>query len=206
MLLEIHPENPDTRKIRQVAEVLSRGGIIAYPTDTVYSFGCDLMNKKALEKLARMKKIKLSNANFSLICFSISSLGDYTKQISNPTFKVMNSALPGPYTFILKASNRVPKLFGTNKKTVGIRIPDHEIARGIVNELGNPIATTSVAAEDEILEYTTDPYEIYERYQHQVDLVIDGGYGSNIASTVLDCSTGVCEVIREGSGNIDTLF
>lgn len=206
MLLQIHPDNPDQRKIQQIVDCLRKGGVVIYPTDTVYSIGCDLMNKKALEKVARLKGVKPEKANFSLIFHNVNTLGDFTKQFDRHVFKVINRALPGPYTFILNASNKIPKLFNSNKKTVGIRIPDNNIARAIVEQLGNPIVATSVHDDDEVLEYTTDPELIYEKYQNLVDMVIDGGYGNNEASSVLDCTSDEIEVIREGIGSIDDIL
>ena len=205
MLIEIHPDNPEPRKITEVVSCLRKGGVIIYPTDTIYSIGCDLRNKKAIEKVARLKGVRLRKAQFSLICYDLSSIGDYTKQFDRSIFKAMNKALPGPYTFILNAGNKVPKLFETNKKEVGIRIPDNNIARQVVHELGNPIIATSVHDDDEILEYTTDPSLIHEKYENMVDLVIDGGYGKNNPSTIVDCTDGEINVIREGIGSIDVL-
>ena len=206
MLLKIHPDNPDVRKIEQVVACLKKGGLIIYPTDTVYSIGCDLMNKRAIEKVAKLKGLKPEKANFSIIFHDISTLGDYTKQFNRNIFKSINRALPGPYTFILNASNRIPKLFNSNKKTVGIRIPDNNIARSIVEHMGNPIVATSVHDEDEVIEYTTDPELIHEKYEKLVDMVIDGGYGNNEASTVLDCTTDEIELIREGIGLLDDIL
>ena len=205
MLIEIHPDNPEPRKITEVVNCLRKGGVIIYPTDTIYSIGCDLRNKKAIEKVARLKGVRLRKAQFSLICYDLSSIGDYTKQFDRSVFKAMNKALPGPYTFILNAGNKVPKLFETNKKEVGIRIPDNNIARQVVHELGNPIIATSVHDDDEILEYTTDPSLIHEKYENMVDLVIDGGYGKNNPSNIVDCTDGEINVIREGIGSIDVL-
>ena len=205
MLIEIHPDNPEPRKITEVVNCLRKGGVIIYPTDTIYSIGCDLRNKKAIENVARLKGVRLRKAQFSLICYDLSSIGDYTKQFDRSVFKAMNKALPGPYTFILNAGNKVPKLFETNKKEVGIRIPDNNIARQVVHELGNPIIATSVHDDDEILEYTTDPSLIHEKYENMVDLVIDGGYGKNNPSTIVDCTDGEINVIREGIGSIDVL-
>ena len=205
MLIEIHPDNPEPRKITEVVNCLRKGGVIIYPTDTIYSIGCDLRNKKAIEKVARLKGVRLRKAQFSLICYDLSSIGDYTKQFDRSVFKAMNKALPGPYTFILNAGNKVPKLFETNKKEVGIRIPDNNIARQVVHELGNPIIATSVHDDDEILEYTTDPSLIHEKYENMVDLVIDGGYGKNNPSTIVDCTDGEINVIREGIGSVDVL-
>ena len=206
MLLKIHPETPERKKLEEVVACLRKGGVVIYPTDTVYSIGCDLTNKKALEKVARLKGLKLDKANFSLIFHDISTLGDFTKQFDRNIFKSINKALPGPYTFILNASSRIPKLFNSNKKTVGIRIPDNNIARSIVEYLGNPIVATSVHDDDEVIEYTTDPELIHEKYEKLVDIVIDGGYGNNEASSVLDCTSDVIEVVREGIGSIEDIL
>jgi tRNA threonylcarbamoyl adenosine modification protein (Sua5/YciO/YrdC/YwlC family) len=205
-LVQIHPDNPDPKRIQQVVETLKKGGVIIYPTDSVYSIGCDLMNPKALERVARIKDIKLEKANFSIICFDLSHISEYAKHIENPVFKLMKKALPGPYTFILNASSNVPKIFQSKKKTIGIRVPDNNIAREIVRTLGNPIVSTSVHDDDEIIEYTTDPELIFERYEKLVDLVINGGFGQLHASTVVDCTSGEPEVIREGIGEIDSLI
>jgi tRNA threonylcarbamoyl adenosine modification protein (Sua5/YciO/YrdC/YwlC family) len=204
MLYTIHPDNPDQRKIKLVAEILEKGGIIIYPTDTVYSFGCSLMNKRAIEKLAKLKEVKLKNANFSIIFQDLSNLSEYTKAIDRASYKILNKNLPGPFTFILEASSKIPKLFETNKKTIGIRIPDNNIVHALVTQLGHPIVTTSLHDEDEILEYSTDPDLIYEKWQNQVDAVVDGGYGKNEPSTVVDLSNGAVEVIRQGSGELLT--
>lgn len=206
MLLEIHPENPDQRKIAQVVRCLQDGGIIIYPTDTVYSFGCDMMNKKALEKVARLKKVKLEKANFSIVCNDLAHLSEYSKPVSNSVFKMMKSLLPGPYTIILEANRNIPKIFSEKKKTIGIRIPDNKIAMAIVTALGNPIIATSVHDEDEIVEYTTDPEVIHENLENLVDIVIDGGAGSLEASTILDCSKGEVELVRLGKGPVDLIF
>ncbi len=203
MLLKIYPDNPDQRKIITVVDVLKQGGIIIFPTDTVYGLGCDIYNHKAVEKIARIKGINLAKANFSFICYDLSHLSDFTKQIDNNIYKLMNKNLPGAFTFILPANNKVPKIFKSKKKTVGIRIPDNNIAREIVNQLGNPIMTTSIYDEDEIIEYTTDPELIYEKYKNLVDAVIDGGYGNNEASTVVDCTGEEIEVIRQGVGELE---
>lgn len=203
MYLTIHPENPDMRKIREVASILEQGGIVIYPTDTVYSFGCSLHSKKAIEKLARLKDIKLSKANFSIICYDLSHLSDYTKLINRPVYKILNKNLPGPFTFILNASSKIPKLFDTNKKTVGIRIPDNNIVLELVKELGHPIVTTSIHDEDDILEYSTDPFTIQEKWEDKVDAIIDGGYGHNQASTVVDLSEDEVVIVRQGIGELD---
>ncbi|MCB9197395.1 MAG: threonylcarbamoyl-AMP synthase [Flavobacteriales bacterium] len=203
MLIEILPNSIDSRKIDAVVKALQNDAIIIIPTDTVYSFACDLYNKKALEKLARLKGLKLSKANFSLVCYDLSTLSEYTKPISRNVYKVMNKALPGAFTFILEASNKVPKLFDSNKKEIGIRIPNSQITREIVKQLGNPLAVTSVHDDDEILDYMTDPYEIYERFDQDVEFVIDGGYGTLEPSTIVSCLNDQVEIIREGLGDID---
>lgn len=202
MLIELQKENPDQRKIAEIVKVLSNGGVIVYPTDTVYSFGCSLMHKKAIEKLAKLKEIKLNKANFSLICYDLSTLSEYTKFISRPTYKLLNKNLPGPFTFILPASPKIPKLFDSNKKTVGIRIPDSAITRAIVLALGHPLVSTSLHDDDEIIDYTTDPYLIQEKWEQQVDIIVDGGFGKNEPSTVVDCSDGDFEIIRQGIGEL----
>ncbi|MGD1844845.1 MAG: L-threonylcarbamoyladenylate synthase [Salibacteraceae bacterium] len=201
-LLRIHPDNPQPRAMDTVVKVLRKGGVIIYPTDTVYGIGCDIYQPKAVERVAKIKGIKVEKSNFSIICYDLSHLSDYCRQVDNSTFKLMKKVLPGPFTFILNANSRVPKLFKHKKKTVGIRVPDNNIPREIVHQLGNPIVTTSVLDDDEILEYTTDPELIFERYQHQVDLVIDGGYGNNQASTIVDCTDDEPEVVRQGLGLI----
>jgi len=206
MLLKIYPENPNDRHIRMVVECLLDGGVIIYPTDTVYGLGCDIFKHKAVERVATIKGINLSKANFSFICYDLSHITDFTRPLSNPTYKMMKKATPGPYTFILEANNKVPKLFQTKKKTVGIRVPDNNICREIVNILGNPILTTSIYDEDELIEYTTDPELIYEKYKDLVDIVIDGGFGGNQASTVIDCTSDEFEVLRQGKGLTDNLF
>jgi tRNA threonylcarbamoyl adenosine modification protein (Sua5/YciO/YrdC/YwlC family) len=183
-------------------DVLRKGGLIIYPTDTVYGLGCDITNTKALEKIARIKGVKLAKANWSFICADLSNLSDYVRQIDTSTFKILKRALPGPYTFILPGNNNLPKEF-KKKKTVGIRIPDNSIARTLVEALGNPIVSTSIRDEDELLEYTTDPELIYEKWRNLVDVVIDGGYGDNMASTVIDLSEDDPIVVREGKGSLD---
>ena len=203
MLLRLYNENPNPRDIRTIVDVLRNGGIIIYPTDTVYGLGCDITNSKAVEKVARFKGIKIEKANFSFICSDLSHLADYTKPISNSIFKLMKKNLPGPFTFILDANNNVPKYFKGKKKTVGIRIPDNNIIREIVYELGNPILSTSIRDEDEILEYTTDPELIYEKYNDIADIVIDGGYGELTASTVVDCTGAIEVIVRQGKGILD---
>jgi len=203
MLVKLFNENPNPRDIRKVVEVLRDGGLIIYPTDTVYGLGCDITNSKAVEKVARIKGVKVEKSNFSFICSDFSHLSVYTKPIPNPIFKLIKKNLPGPFTFILEASNNVPKYFKGKKKTVGIRIPDNNIIREIVAELGNPILSTSIHDEDEILEYTTDPELIYEKYQDIADLVIDGGPGELIPSTIVDCSEDEIKIVREGKGILE---
>lgn len=199
-LIRIYKKNIDPRAIKKVVDVLRNGGLVIYPTDTVYGLGCDITNTKALEKLARIKGIKLDKANFSFVCSDLSNLSDYVTQIDTRTFKILKRALPGPYTFILPGSSNLPRVF-KKKKTVGIRIPDNEIAIELVRQLGNPIVSTSIHDDDEVLEYTTDPELIFEKWQNLVDVVIDGGYGENVASTVIDLSGSEPEVIREGLGD-----
>ncbi|RVU03185.1 threonylcarbamoyl-AMP synthase [Mucilaginibacter limnophilus] len=203
MLIKIYPENPNEKAIEQVVQVLRKGGIIIYPTDTVYGLGCDITNHRAIERICRIRNIKPEKANFSFICYDLSHISDYIKPIDNTTFRVLKKALPGPFTFIFNASGLVPKLVSSNKKTVGIRVPDNNIAREIVRVLGNPIISTSIKDEDEIIEYSTDPELIHEKYEDLVDLVIDGGYGGNLASTVVDCTSGDFEIIREGKGELE---
>ena len=202
--IKIYDENPNPREISQAVKILRKGGLIIYPTDTVYGLGCDITNTKALERIARIKGVRLDKANFSFICADLSNLSDYVRQIDTATFKILKRALPGPYTFILPGNNNLPKQF-KKKKTVGIRVPDNSIAQILVEQLGNPIVSTSIHDEDTLLEYTTDPELIFEKWKHLVDLVIDGGYGDNTASTVIDLSGEEPEVIREGKGGIDIL-
>lgn len=204
MLLEINPSNIDSRAVQQVVQTLKQGGLVIFPTDTVYAIGCDLYNKKALQALAQFKGLKLNKARFSIICHSMSDLAQYLKPIDRPTFKLLKHHLPGPFTFILQASNEIPKLFDSNRREIGIRIPDNNIVLQVTEALGNPIASTSLHdEEDEIMDYFTDPYEIYQRYGDQVELVIDGGYGHLHASTVVDCTDGSARIIRQGIGILE---
>lgn len=203
-LIRIYEENPNPKDIKKVVDVLRKGGLIIYPTDTVYGLGCDITNNNALEKIAQIKQVKLEKANFSFICEDLSNLSDYVKQIDSPTFKLLKRNLPGPFTFILPGNNNLPNVF-KKKKTVGIRVPDNNICRAIVKELGNPIVSTSIKDEDEVIEYTTDPELIHEKWDKLVDIVIDGGYGDNIASTVVDLTGNEPEVIRDGKGNIELM-
>ncbi len=202
MLIKLYNDNPDPRQIEKIVKILKDGGVIIYPTDTVYGLGCDITNNKAVERIAKIKGVNPKKSNFSFICHNLSHLSEYTSHIDNSVFKALKRNLPGPFTFILNANNKVPKLFKNNKKTVGIRIPDNNIIRKIVEELGNPILTTSIYDNDDIVEYTTDPELIYENYKNLVDVVIDGGYGDNIPSTVINCTSGDCEIIREGKGRL----
>jgi len=202
--IKIYNENPNPKEIAKIVKILQKGGLIIYPTDTVYGLGCDITNTKALEKIAKLKGVKLEKANFSFICNDLSHLSDYVKQIDTPTYKILKRALPGPYTFILPGSNSLPTVF-KKKKTVGIRIPDNNIAIALVEALGNPIVSTSIRDDDDVLEYTTDPELIYEKWRAIVDVVIDGGYGDNEASTVIDLTENSPQVIREGKGSLDVL-
>ena len=202
MLTKIYPENPNYKEIEKVIEILQRGGIIIYPTDSVYGMGCDMHNRKAVEKIAKLKGIKLEKAQFSIIYHSLSQLSEYTRPISNTVFKLMKKNLPGPFTFILNANNKVPELFQSNKRTIGIRIPNNPIVLEIVQEFGSPLLTTSVHDDDEIIEYTTDPELIHEKYKDSIDLVIDGGYGHNEPSTVVDCTGDEPVITRQGIGEL----
>ena len=202
--VKVYDENPNSTVINKVVEVLKKGGIIIYPTDTVYGLGCDITNAKAVEKIARIKGIKVDKSNFSFICNDLSHLSDYVKQIDTPTYKLLKRALPGPYTFILPGSKSLPKVF-KKKKTVGIRIPNNNIVRAIVESLGNPIISTSIHDEDDVIEYTTDPELIFEKWKHLVDGVIYGGFGDNLASTIIDLTDSIPKIIREGKGAIDIL-
>lgn len=203
MLVEINDENIDQRLIDQIVCALKDGEIIIYPTDTVYAMGCDLMNKSALEKLAKLKNLKLSKSKFSIICKDISQITNYVKPIDRPTFKLLNQSLPGPFTFILTANNDVPRLFDSKRKEIGVKIPDNKIVLELVEKLGNPLVTTSlIDDEDEILEYFVDPYEIYQRFDEKVHTIIDGGYGRLEASTIVKCTDGNVEILRQGAGNL----
>lgn len=205
-LIQINPDNPQERAIERVVNCLRKGGVIIYPTDTVYGIGCDINNQKAIEKVCRIKGIKPEKNNFSFICYDLSHISEYTMPLDNTIFKLMKRVLPGPYTFILKASSKVPKLLSIKKKTVGIRVPDNNIPRMIVHYLDNPIVTASIKNDDEVLEYTTDPELIYEDYKLLVDMVIDGGVGNNVPSTILNYANDELEVIREGLGDVESLF
>lgn len=204
MLIEINETNIDNRLIDQTVEALKAGELIIYPTDTVYAIGCDVKNKKALEKLARLKNVKLSQSKFAIICKDLSDVSNYVKQIDRPTFKLLKQSLPGPFTFILEATSEVQRLFDSKRKEIGIKIPDNKIVLEIVNQLGNPLVTTSlIDNEDDLLEYFIDPYEIYQRYDDKVHTIIDGGYGKLEASTIVNCTSGDVEIIRQGAGIIN---
>lgn len=200
MLLKIYPENPNPKDIRQVVDVLKNGGIIIYPTDTVYGLGCDITNAKAVEKIARYRNVKVEKSNFSFICSDLGHLADFSKPVSNQVFKLLKRYLPGPFTFILNANSNVPKYFKGKKKTVGVRIPANPIITDIVRELGNPIMSTSIHDDDEIIEYSTDPELIHEKFLDIADLVIDGGYGDNVPSTIIDCTSEFPILVRQGKG------
>jgi tRNA threonylcarbamoyl adenosine modification protein (Sua5/YciO/YrdC/YwlC family) len=202
--IKIYEDKPNEAAIAKVVKVLKDGGLVIYPTDTVYGLGCDITNSRALERIAKIKGVKLEKANFSFICHDLSNLSDYVKQVDTATFKLLKRALPGPYTFILPGNNNLPKEF-KKKTTVGIRIPNNSIALEIVRQLGNPIVSTSIRDEDDVIEYTTDPELIFEKWQNLVDVVIDGGYGDNIGSTIIDLSGDSPIVVREGKGSLDIL-
>jgi len=205
MLLQIHPDNPQPRHIKTVVDCLRRGGVIIYPTDTIYGLGCDIHNQEAVNRICRIKKIDPKKAQLSFVCNDLSHLSQYTKAIDTPIFRLLKKALPGPYTFILPASKEVPKLLKTKKDTVGIRVPDHHIAQLIVTELGNPIMSASLPTDEDI-EYYTDPEEIYYHFEHQVDIVIDSGIGNTLASTIIDCTGDEPELVRAGAGDWEALM
>ncbi|GAB3794399.1 L-threonylcarbamoyladenylate synthase [Spirosoma humi] len=199
--IKLYPKNPDPRRIEHIVRALRDGAVVIYPTDTIYGMGCDIHNARAVERVARIKGIKPTKNDFSFICYDLSHIADYAR-VSNQAFKLMKSLLPGPFTFILQATGNVPKLLNTNKKTVGIRVPDNDIPRQIVHQLGNPIITTSIRDEDEIIEYSTDPELIFEKFQNQVDIVVDGGYGGNVPSTIVDATDDDFSVVRQGLGEL----
>jgi tRNA threonylcarbamoyl adenosine modification protein (Sua5/YciO/YrdC/YwlC family) len=202
-LLSIHPVNPEQRKINRVVESLKDGGLIVYPTDTIYGLGCDLLNRKAIERMCQVLGIKPQKLNLSFICSDISQISEYVRRMDTPIFKLLKKSLPGPFTFILDSSSKVPKILDVNKKTVGVRVPDHPIPLAIVAGLGNPLISASIKSDDLIREYTTDPEEIYEDLKHDVDIVIDSGAGGNIPSTVVDCTGPSVEIVRQGLGELD---
>jgi tRNA threonylcarbamoyl adenosine modification protein (Sua5/YciO/YrdC/YwlC family) len=204
-LLKIHPLNPEGRKIDRVVQVLRKGGIIIYPTDTIYGIGCDLMNKKAIERLCQILDIRPQKLNLSFICHDLSQISQYVRRMDTPVFKVLKKNLPGPFTFILESSSSVPKILDVNKRTVGVRIPAHAITTLIVERLGNPMITSSIKDDDKVIEYTTDPEEIFEDFKNVVDIVIDGGIGGNVPSTVVDCTSDQLTIIRQGLGTFEHL-
>lgn len=207
MLLEIHPDNPDKRKMLMAVDVLKSGGLVVYPTDSVYAVGCLLNQSRSIEKLERFKKIKSGKSNFSIICYDLSNISEYARNIENNIFKIMKKSLPGPYTYILNASSKIPSYFNANKKTVGIRVPDNNIARQLVDMCGIPLVSTSVHdEEDDMMDYLTDAELIHEKYEDQVDLVINGGLGSLEPTTIIDCTGGDPELIRQGKGETENLF
>jgi tRNA threonylcarbamoyl adenosine modification protein (Sua5/YciO/YrdC/YwlC family) len=203
MYLTIYPDNPNEKELNKAVEWLKKDGVIIYPTDSVYGIGCSIYSKKAIERIARLKQVKSNKMEFSIICHDLKNLSDYTRQLDKTTYRLLRSTLPGPFTYILNANNQVPKLFDRKKHTVGIRVPDNSIARALVKMLGNPMLSTSVHDDDEVLEYTTDPSLIYEKYDQLVDVVIDGGYGNNEASTIVDCTGEAPVIIRQGIGQLD---
>jgi tRNA threonylcarbamoyl adenosine modification protein (Sua5/YciO/YrdC/YwlC family) len=200
MYIKLYNENPNERQVRMVCDILRKGGVIIYPTDTVYGLGCDIYSQKAVERVAKIKGIKPEKANFSLIVNDLSHLSAYTRILDNHVFKLMKALLPGPYTFILPASNQLPRILKNKKKTVGIRIPENNIILDIVRELGSPVLTTSIHDDDEIIDYTTDPEIIYENFRELIDVMVDGGYGGNVPSTIIDCTGSEPEIIRQGLG------
>ena len=202
MLLRINPDNPEGRKINQVVDILKGGGVIVYPTDTVYGLGCDIFNPKAVERICRLRGLKPEKAMLSFICKDISQIAEYAFQIDNEIFKTLKRNLPGPFTFVLESNNQVPKLFKNRKRSIGVRIPDNRIAQAIVEELGRPILSLSLKSDDEILEYFTDPIDIFDDFKKLTDVVIDGGIGSNVPSTVVDCMGDEIVVLREGAGEL----
>tara|TARA_R110002124_G_scaffold227889_1_gene393213 strand:+ start:119651 stop:120268 length:618 start_codon:yes stop_codon:yes gene_type:complete len=202
ILIKLYEENPNPKEVKKVVDIIRNGGLVIYPSDTVYALGCDITNNRALERVARIKGVKLEKANFSFVCEDLSNLSDYVKQIDSSTFRILKRALPGPYTFILPGNNNLPTVF-KKKKEVGIRVPNNSIPRALVRELGNPIISTSIKDEDEVIEYTTDPELIFEKWEHLVDVVIDGGYGDNIPSTVIDLTGSEPVLVREGKGSLE---
>jgi len=206
IFFKLYEENPEQKKIDKIVEILQNDGVIIYPTDTVYGIGCSIGSRSAIDRVARFKGMKPGKERFSLIFDSLSQISEYAKNIHTPTFKIMKKALPGPYTFILNSSSKLPKLLNSAKKTVGVRVPDNDIPRAIVRQLGFPIITTSIRDEDEIIEYSTDPELIYEKFGNMVEAIIDGGYGGNVPSTIIDFTGDEIEVLRVGLGEVDALL
>ena len=198
MLIKLYEENPNIREVEKIVRILQDGGIVIYPTDTVYAMGCDALNIRAVEQICKLKNINPQKTNLSIICYDLSNISEYAK-VDNSTFKLMKKNLPGPFTFVLNATNNLPKIY-KNRKEVGIRIPDNNIIRTLVKELGNPILTTSIHDDDEIIEYSTDPELIHEKYENIVNVVIDGGYGELEPSTVVNCTESEIQIIRQGKG------
>ena len=205
-LIKIHPINPEGRKIARIVDILRNGGVIIYPTDTIYGIGCDLMNRKSIERLCQIINVKPQKLDLSFICQDLSQVSNYVRRMDTPVFKILKKALPGPYTFILESSSKVPKILDVNKKTVGIRIPANLIPLALVQQLGNPIISSSIKDEDIIREYTTDPEKIYDDFKHKVDVVIDGGPGGNVASSVIDCTGDTLSIIRKGLGDVEWMI
>ena len=205
-LIKIHPINPEGRKIARIVDILKNGGVIIYPTDTIYGIGCDLMNRKSIERLCQIINVKPQKLDLSFICQDLSQVSNYVRRMDTPVFKILKKALPGPYTFILESSSKVPKILDVNKKTVGIRIPANLIPLALVQQLGNPIISSSIKDEDIIREYTTDPEKIYDDFKHKVDVVIDGGPGGNVASSVIDCTGDTLSIIRKGLGDVEWMI
>ena len=206
LFFKLYEKNPEEQKVSQAVRILRDDGVIIYPTDTVYGMGCSIHSRKAVERIARLKGITPGKERFSLLFDNLGQIAEYARNIPTPIFKIMRKALPGPFTFILHSSSKLPKVLNTTKKTVGVRIPNHNVPLTILRELGSPIITTSIRDEDEIIEYSTDPELIYEKYNHFVDLVIDGGYGGNVPSTIIDCTGDELEVVREGLGDITSIL
>ena len=205
MILKIHPKNPEPRKIAEVVAVLAKGGVAIVPTDTIYAFVCDLSQYKGFEKICRIKGIKPEKANFSLLCKDLSNISNYTKPFDRSIYKLLNKALPGPYTILLEASNEVPSLFRSKKKTIGLRIPDHPIIQELIEALGRPLVSTSLHDLDEIVAYPSDPELIAEQWESVVDVMVDGDFGHIVASTIIDCTSGEAVLLREGAGSSDIL-
>jgi tRNA threonylcarbamoyl adenosine modification protein (Sua5/YciO/YrdC/YwlC family) len=203
MLIKIYPNNPSQSHIRMVKECLMDGGVIIYPTDTVYAFGCHVAKNKAIDRISKLKGIKKKEADFSFVFSELSQISEFTKNFDKTVFKLMKRNLPGPFTFILNANNSVPKIFSSKKKTIGIRIPDHPVALEIINQLGAPLISSSIKDNDEIIEYNTDAEVLYEEFGDQVDLVVDGGYGDNQASTIVNCVNDDIEILRQGKGLLE---
>ncbi|OIR05461.1 threonylcarbamoyl-AMP synthase [mine drainage metagenome] len=198
MLLQVHPDNPNPRQIKTIVECLKDGGIIIYPTDTIYGLGCDIFQIKAIEKIARIKNVDYRKSQLSFICYDLSDLSKYTKSISTPLYRMLKNYLPGPYTFILPASKEVPRLLQSKKSTIGLRVPSNNIARTILKELGHPILSASMPGE--MIEEYTDPELMYENFKNLVDIVVDGGIGGMVPSTIIDCTKEEYEIIRQGAG------